>query len=117
MNAISFLTKSFSRRTRFGYPIVVRLTDFDQGVFRNSTMNTGQSSSFHFASSEYEKCFRDLPKPDVLFLKQSSIEFLDEFDKTSWYEDPVRGSVYHNQNVPFVLSFLIVIYSHYSSRL
>ena len=98
MNAISSLTHSFSRRTRFGLPLAVRLTDFDR---RKSIMNnTGQSSSFHFASSEYEKCFRDLPKPDVPFLKASSIEFLDAFDKASWYEDPVRGSVNDSQNIP-----------------
>mmetsp|Transcript_19983 Transcript_19983/g.49720 ORF Transcript_19983/g.49720 Transcript_19983/m.49720 type:complete len:727 (+) Transcript_19983:44-2224(+) len=89
MYAISSLTQSFSRRTRFGLPLVARLTDFDR---RKSIMNnTRQSASFHFASSEYEKCFRDLPKPNVPFLKASSIEFLDAFDKTSWYEDPISS--------------------------
>ena len=89
MKAISFLTKRVPRRTRFGYPLGARFADFDRGVFRKSTMNAGQSSSFHFASSEYERCFRDLPKPDVGFLKETSVAFLDAFDKKLWYEDPV----------------------------
>ena len=89
MKAISFLTQRLPRRTRFGSPAVARLVDFDRGVSRKSSMNPGQSASFHFASSEYDRCFQDLPKPNVGFLKDSSIAFLDGFDKELWYKDPV----------------------------
>ena len=91
MKAISFLTQRLPRRTRFGSPAVARLVDFDRGVSRKSTMNPGQSASFHFASSEYERCFRDLPEPNVGFLKGSSIAFLDAFDKQLWHDDPVSA--------------------------
>ena len=90
MKAVSFITQRFSRRTRFGsLAPVARVVDFDLGYSRNSTINAGQSASFHFASSEYERCFRDLPVPNVGFLKDSSIAFLDAFDKQLWHEDPV----------------------------
>lgn len=45
--------------------------------------------SFHFASSEYAKCFQGLPTPDVPKLRSSAIEYLDAFDKDLWYKDPV----------------------------
>lgn len=90
MRAVSLLTQRVPRRTRFGSPAAVaRLVDFDLGYSRKSTMNSGQSASFHFASSEYERCFRDLPVPNVGFLKDSSIAFLDAFDKQLWHDDPV----------------------------
>jgi hypothetical protein len=52
---------------------------------------SGPSSkmSFHFASSEYAKCFQDLPIPNVPKLRTSAIEYLDAFDKESWFNDPV----------------------------
>ena len=52
---------------------------------------TTKKKSFHFASSEYAKCFRDQPEPDVDMLKQSAVDFLDTFDKELWYKDPVRA--------------------------
>jgi hypothetical protein len=56
-----------------------------------TTTTTTKKKSFHFASSEYAKCFRDQPEPDVTMLKQSALDFLDTFDKESWYKDPVRA--------------------------
>jgi hypothetical protein len=56
-----------------------------------TTTTTTKRMSFHFASSEYAKCFRDQPEPDVNMLKQSAVDFLDTFDKESWYKDPVRA--------------------------
>ena len=55
------------------------------------TTTTTKKKSFHFASSEYAKCFRDQPEPDVDMLKQSAVDFLDTFDKELWYKDPVRA--------------------------
>jgi hypothetical protein len=50
--------------------------------------------SFHFASTEYAKCFQDLPIPDVGYLKKSAIDYLDNtFDEESWYNDPVRLAI------------------------
>ena len=92
MNASSIFTQRSPHRARFGFPSIVRLTKFDREGFRKSTLSSGQYASFHFASSEYAKCFRDLPKPDVRFLKETAVDFLDAFDKESWYEDPVRGT-------------------------
>ncbi|MGK3747908.1 MAG: hypothetical protein ACI8RD_000198 [Bacillariaceae sp.] len=56
---------------------------------KTTTTTTTKKVSFHFASSEYAKCFRDQPEPDVNMLKQSAVDFLDTFDKESWYKDPV----------------------------
>ena len=52
--------------------------------------------SFHFASSEYAKCFRGMPKPNVGMLKESAVNFLDNFDEESWYRDPVRDIMIDN---------------------
>lgn len=56
---------------------------------KSSTKNAIRS--FHFASSEYTKCFRELPEPDVAMLKESAISYLDSFDKESWYRDPISS--------------------------
>lgn len=45
--------------------------------------------SFHFASSDYAKAFAGLPDPDVPKLKQSALDYLEQFDEQSWYQDPV----------------------------
>ena len=87
MNTISTFTQRFPRR---GLPFIVRSAKFDRGGFRKSKLNGDRYSSFHFASSEYAKCFRDLPEPNVKFLKEATVNFLDEFDKELWYQDPVR---------------------------
>ncbi|KAG7356989.1 hypothetical protein IV203_001677 [Nitzschia inconspicua] len=45
--------------------------------------------SFHFASSEYTRCFQGIPTPDAPKLRTSTIEYLETFDKESWYKDPI----------------------------
>jgi hypothetical protein len=51
--------------------------------------NLASKMSFHFASSEYAKCFQGLPTPDVPKLRSSATKYLDAFDKESWFKDPV----------------------------
>ena len=125
MKAISSILLTQRRQSprhsgRFGVPAVVahRFLNFDRGggvhysfllrksrtctagiSIRNGQQQSSSFSSFHFASSEYERCFQDLPKPDVAFLKESSVAFLDAFDQQGWYDDPVSrrcGTVYDN---------------------
>jgi hypothetical protein len=50
--------------------------------------------SFHFASSDYAKSFQGLPTPDIPKLKKSATDYLDKFDKQSWYTDPVSVSLF-----------------------
>ncbi|KAL9182185.1 hypothetical protein ACHAXT_012837 [Thalassiosira profunda] len=45
--------------------------------------------NFNFASSQYASCFDDIPTPDVPKLRKDAVEYLDSFDKQSWYDDPV----------------------------
>lgn len=90
--------RSFPQRTRFGLSLALRrLAKFDREVCRETTINRGQCSSFHFASSEYAKCFLGLPKPDVGMLKESAFQFLDTFDKELWYQDPISSLLNGNQ--------------------
>jgi len=44
---------------------------------------------YNFASSQYASCFEDIPTPDVVKLRKDAVEYLDSFDKQSWYDDPV----------------------------
>jgi hypothetical protein len=46
--------------------------------------------SFHFASSDYASCFLMLPQPDTEFMRNQAIEYLETFDKTTWFQAPVR---------------------------
>lgn len=55
-----------------------------------STTRTSRMS-FHFASSEYAKCFRGMPEPNVGMLKKSAVDFLDTFDEEAWYRDPIAS--------------------------
>jgi hypothetical protein len=48
-----------------------------------------QRMSFHFASHEYDSCFRDLPQPNVTQLRQATLSYLDTFDPNTWYQDPI----------------------------
>jgi hypothetical protein len=72
-----------------------------------------QVMSFHFASSEYAACFQGLPVPDVPKLRSSAIEYLDGFDKQSWYNDPVSlfgvdgSAVFSIQFSHFILHFAL----------
>lgn len=50
--------------------------------------------SFHFASTEYARCFVDLPQPDTAALRKQTIDYLDSFDSQLWYTDPVRFCYY-----------------------
>jgi hypothetical protein len=50
---------------------------------------SSKKMSFHFASSDYAKCFQGLPTPDVPKLRTSATEYLDAFDKELWFNDPV----------------------------
>lgn len=45
--------------------------------------------SFHFASTEYASCFRDLPQPDPDALRQQALSYLDSMDRDLWYKQPV----------------------------
>ena len=45
---------------------------------------------FHFASHDYMRTFRDLPKPDIEAIRNSSKVYLQSFDPQLWYDDPVR---------------------------
>jgi hypothetical protein len=89
MFATCLFKQAFPRRLRSGFPLTSRLARFDREVFSKCTMKVRQHSSFHFASTEYANCFRDLPKPDVKMLKESAVAFLATFDKELWYKDPV----------------------------
>jgi hypothetical protein len=46
--------------------------------------------SFHFASSDYAASFQGVPVPDIPKIRQSAVEYLEQFDPQSWYDDPVR---------------------------
>ena len=50
---------------------------------------------FNFASSQYASCFTEIPTPDVDKLRKDAVEYLDKFDKQTWYDDPVRIDLYH----------------------
>ena len=50
---------------------------------------------FNFASSQYAACFTEIPTPDVDKLREDAVEYLDKFDKQTWYDDPVRIDLYH----------------------
>ena len=45
---------------------------------------------FNFASSQYASCFTEIPTPDVDKLRKDAVDYLDNFDKQTWYDDPVR---------------------------
>ena len=47
--------------------------------------------SFHFASTEYAACFKDLPTAAVPFLRESAIHYLNSFDETTWFNDPIAS--------------------------
>ncbi|KAL7536023.1 hypothetical protein ACHAXR_006864 [Thalassiosira sp. AJA248-18] len=54
--------------------------------------NTSQkimTRQFNFASSQYASCFDEIPTPDVDKLRKDAVDYLDSFDKQSWYDDPV----------------------------
>jgi hypothetical protein len=59
------------------------------GIVRQPVVASPSKMSFHFASSEYAKCFQGLPTPDVPKLRKSAIAYVDSFDKDLWYNDPV----------------------------
>ena len=44
---------------------------------------------FHFGSNDYEKTFRQLPKPNIETIRNSSRVYLKSFDPQLWYNDPV----------------------------
>lgn len=48
-----------------------------------------QQMSFHFASSDYAASFQGVPVPDIPKIRQSAVEYLDQFDPQSWYDDPI----------------------------
>jgi len=91
MIATCLFKQAFPRHLRSGFPLTSRLVRFDHEVLGNCTMNVRQHSSFHFASTEYANCFRDLPKPDVKMLKESAVAFLATFDKELWFKDPISS--------------------------
>lgn len=85
-HSLNMLRSSFHHLLRKHNPRVALIS---KPLFRKQRV-----LSFHFASSEYAASFRDLPQPDIPKLRQSTIEYLDSFDETLWYKDPVRtGSI------------------------
>lgn len=56
---------------------------------QTSLRHDTQRSSFHFASTDYTAAFQNLPTPDVPKLRASVIQYLETFDETKWYTDPV----------------------------
>jgi hypothetical protein len=53
------------------------------------TMNMTKRASFHFASSEYAACFRDLPTPDRAMLRSNTLHYLSNFDRQEWFQSPI----------------------------
>ena len=49
----------------------------------------GSIMSFHFASTEYTKCFQDLPPADTAKIREQAIKYLETFDEKEWFDDPV----------------------------
>lgn len=60
--------------------------------------------SFHFASTEYTECFKNVPKPDIPKIRDSAIKYLDSFDEKEWFNDPVRF-FYFFFRTPFTQGF------------
>jgi hypothetical protein len=58
-------------------------------VLASFTQKTSRLS-FHFASSDYAASFQGVPVPDIPKIRQSAVEYLEQFDPQSWYDDPVR---------------------------
>ncbi|CAB9497364.1 expressed unknown protein [Seminavis robusta] len=57
------------------------------------TMSVMSSTNrqFHFGSTDYSRTFRNLPKPDIEALRNSSTEYLQSFDPKLWYDEPITS--------------------------
>jgi hypothetical protein len=53
--------------------------------------------STNFGSTTYADCFSNLPVPDVQALRQSTLEYLDNFDRQEWYKDPITTILQGNE--------------------
>ena len=50
---------------------------------------TTSAFGYNFASTGYNDCFRDLPKPNTDALRASAMAYLEKFDQKKWYDEPV----------------------------
>jgi hypothetical protein len=83
-----------------------KLPSSSSSSLRKNNKSFPSTMSFHFASSDYAKSFQGLPTPDIPKLKKSAMDYLDKFDKQSWYTDPVSVSLFV---CLFVLSTPVVV--------
>ena len=61
--------------------------------------------SFHFASSDYAASFQGVPLPDdIPSIRQSAVDYLENFDPRSWYDDPVRQWIENTETMVFARS-------------
>eukprot|EP00545_Synedropsis_sp_CCMP1620_P006688 CAMPEP_0119013940 /NCGR_PEP_ID=MMETSP1176-20130426/9266_1 /TAXON_ID=265551 /ORGANISM="Synedropsis recta cf, Strain CCMP1620" /LENGTH=731 /DNA_ID=CAMNT_0006967069 /DNA_START=210 /DNA_END=2405 /DNA_ORIENTATION=+ len=54
--------------------------------------------STNFGSDSYASAFENLPVPDVQALRQSTLDYLEDFDKQLWYDEPITSIL---QGEPF----------------
>lgn len=85
-------------------------------LWRHATRTSGKAAvsalgdrQFHFASNEYTKAFRNLPKPDVEAIRNSSKDYLQSFDPQLWYDDPVSQNREEFRFRGFISNLIYVI--------